>query len=370
MTTVTAAATACLRLQMVQGIGSIIGRRLIDAAGSAERLWHMGASRWQEIEGVGERLVTALQHAAQQDLTPTLAKCHAHEIFLLGIDDPLYPPLLASCDDAPLLLFGRGDPAALSQPRMLAVVGARRASREGVTITRRWTESWSQQQIAIVSGMAPGIDSGAHSGSLKGGCGGVAVLGYGLLTANEIQQRQIDAICAHGGAVISEFMPTTRAQAPFFPRRNRIIAGLTQATVVIEATLRSGSLITAHRALNYGRELFAVPGGVLVESHRGCHQLIQRGEALLTESPQQVMEQLGWQRTTATTTEEVAITDPVEQQIYQLLATEILHIDAIAEGSNLTVAHLAPALLALEMRGIIERLPGSRYTLTTPTRHN
>ncbi|MDX8414084.1 MAG: DNA-processing protein DprA [Mariprofundales bacterium] len=358
-----AAAIACLRLQLARGVGGMIGRRLLDEAGSAEQLWRMAPHQWLAIEGVGNKIVAALHEAACCDIAPILDQCEQSSLFLLGLDDDLYPPSLASCDDAPLLLFGRGDPEALSHARMLAVVGARRASREGVVIVRRWAEAWSQQDIVIVSGMAPGIDSGAHGGSLKGGAPGVAVLGYGLLTASDAQQRQIAAICDHGGAVVSEFVPTARAQAGFFPRRNRVIAGLATATVVIEAALRSGSLITAHRALGYGRELFAVPGGVLVDSHRGCHQLIQRGEAVLTDSPQQVMETLGWQVTSTDTDKAASPANEVEAQICQLLASEILHIDAIAEASGLTVTHLSPALLALEMRGLIERLPGSRYAL-------
>ena len=363
-TSATPAATACLRLQLARGVGDLVGRRLLDAAGSAEALWRMSPAEWRAIDGVGEKMVAALQEAAARDLAPLLARCAKAGIFLLGVDDDDYPPQLAACDDAPLLLFGRGNPAALTTPRMLAVVGARRASREGMAIARRWAEAWSRQGVTIVSGMAPGIDSGAHGGSLKGGAPGIAVLGYGLLTANEPQQRQIAALCDGGGCVVSEFLPTARAQAGFFPRRNRVIAGLAQATVVIEAALRSGSLITARRALGYGRELFAVPGGVLVDSHRGCHQLIQRGEALLTDSPQQVMEVLGWRQTAEEGARKAAPSDPVEAQICRLLASEPLHIDAIAESTGLTVTQLSPALLALEMRGVIERLPGNRYLLS------
>jgi len=358
-----AAAIACLRLQLARGVGGIIGRRLLDEAGSAERLWQMTHGQWLAIEGVGNKLAAALAEAARRDLAPMLDQCKQSSIFLLGIDDDRYPPALASCEDAPLLLFGWGDAEALSHARMLAVVGARRASREGVVIVRRWAEAWSQQQIVIVSGMAPGIDSGAHGGAIKGGTPSVAVLGYGLLTASDAQQRQIAAICDHGGAVVSEFFPSVGAQAGFFPRRNRVIAGLAQATVVVEAALRSGSLITAHRALDYGRELFAVPGGVLLDSHRGCHQLIQRGEAVLTDCPQQVMETMGWQVASTDSANVASPSNEVEVQICHLLGREILHIDAIAEASGLTVTHLSPALLALEMRGVIERLPGSRYAL-------
>ncbi len=364
------AALACLRLALTPQVGATIGRRLLDAAGDASRLWQMDAAQWRAIEGVGAKIAQALDHAASQSLAPILEACQQHGITLLGLEDDAYPPALADCCDAPLVLFVRGEPAALRHPRMLAVVGARRASREGVAIGRRWATAWSQQQVAIVSGMAQGIDSAAHGGSLKGDAPGVAVLGCGLLQANSAtQQRQIEAIYHHGGCVISEFPPQVSARAEYFPRRNRIIAGLTAATVVIEADLRSGSLITARRALEYGRQLFAVPGSVLHDGHRGCHHLIRQGEAELAESPQQVMDQLGWQAhgitpSASSTTAPATADNPIEAEICRHLRREILHIDALSELCGLTVPKLSPALLALELQGVIERLPGSRYTMS------
>ncbi|MDX8409385.1 MAG: DNA-processing protein DprA [Mariprofundales bacterium] len=362
------AAIACLRLALTPHIGATTGRRLLEAAGSASRLWQMDMAQWRAIEGVGSKMTQALDNAASQELAPTLDPCLQHDITLLGLEDADYPPALAACEDAPLVLFVRGNPAALSHQRLLAVVGARRASREGIAIGRRWASAWSQQQVAIVSGMAQGIDSAAHSGSLKGSAPGIAVLGCGLLQANSTsQQRQMEALCHHGGCVISEFPPQVSARAEHFPRRNRIIAGLAPATIVIEADLRSGSLITARRALEYGRELFAVPGSVLHDVHRGCHQLIRRGEAELAESPQQVMDQLGWQVkvvASTSTTSTTATTSPIEAEICRHLRREILHIDALSEVCGLTVPKLSPALLALELQGVIERLPGSRYTMS------
>ncbi|MDQ6951268.1 MAG: DNA-processing protein DprA [Mariprofundales bacterium] len=370
-----AATLACLRLTLTPQIGAMIGHRLIDAAGSALELWQMDATAWRAIEGVGPKLARALCEAAAQDVTPILEECHRHNITIVGLEDVGYPAALAACEDAPLVLFMRGDPAALTHSRLLAVVGARRASREGMAIARRWSEAWSQQQVAIVSGMAQGIDSAAHGGSLKGSAPGIAVLGCGLLQANSVtQQRQIAALCDQngeqgGGCVISEFSPQISARAEYFPRRNRIIAGLALATVVIEADLRSGSLITARRALGYGRGLFAVPGSVLHDGHRGCHHLIRQGEAELAESPQQVMDALGWQRSVVPSGSEhqAATTNPVEIAICQALRREILHIDALSEVCGLTVPKLSPALLALELQGVIERLPGSRYTLSHPS---
>ncbi len=361
-------AIACLRLRLTAGIGDLLGRRILDKAGSAEHLWEMPSNQWRAIEGVGDKLISALQEASMHDLAPLLSRCAKEDIFLLAIGDRDYPPALAACDNAPLVLFGRGNPAALHAPRMLAVVGARRATSEGIAIVRRWSRYWAEQGVVIVSGMAPGIDSGAHRGALTANAASIAVLGYGLCTANNSQKRQIDALCAAGGCVISEQLPDTTARPQFFPRRNRIIAGLTPATVIIEAATRSGSLTTARHALTYDRDLFAVPGSVLSESHHGCHQLIQNGEAMLADNPQGIMRDLGWESSEQKGEEkkETAANDPNEERICALLAREAQHIDTLVEASGLTLSLLSPALLALEMRGVIERLPGNRYALTHP----
>ncbi|RMH50760.1 MAG: DNA-protecting protein DprA [Zetaproteobacteria bacterium] len=362
----TAAAVATLRLTLTRGVGELIGRRLLDAAGGAEALWRMGPEGWRTISGVGDRLVAALERAAAFDPAPLLARCARAGIGLCAIDDDTYPPQLAACDDAPLLLFYRGNLAALTAPRMVAVVGARRATQEGIAVTRRWSRFWAEAGAVIVSGMAPGIDSAAHHGALKAHAPSVAVLGFGIAAADTPRRRQIEALCDGGGCVVSELPPQTRARAHFFPRRNRIIAGLTPATVVMEAARRSGSLITARRALEYGRELFAVPGSVLGEGHRGCHALIREGAAQLLDAPGQLCDALGWSPADCGPPPTAAPENETEEIVCRLLAREPRHIDALVEESGLTLSCLSPALLALEMRGVIERLPGNRYALTHP----
>ena len=249
----------------------------------------------------------------------------------------------------------------LNTPYMLSVVGARKA-REGRVIALWWSRFCSERGVTIVSGMAYGIDAAAHGGALEGDAGTVAVLGCGLnAVLGEQQKKQIEAI-AENGCVISQYLPDVGARPEQFPQRNRTIAGLSQATLVVEATLRSGSMITASQAAGYGREVFALPCSVLNDAHAGCHQLIRDG-ATLVASAEELLQQLGWMQKRDAAHLSYTPTNADEAKILGALRQEIMHLDALSEACNLTVPQLSPSLLALELQGVIERLPGSRYTL-------
>ncbi len=357
------AAAAWLRLSLVRGIGPRLGRQLVAACGSVESLWRKSPAEWAGFAGIGTKLIQALAHTRPDHALDILRQCENSGIQMLCPDDAQYPAPLLSLDDAPLVLFVKGDVAALQYPRLLAVVGSRRASREGRLLARRWCRSFSGRGIGIVSGMAYGIDAAAHHGALEADAPTIAVLGCGLgFSLTPEQQRQAKAIAAHG-CVISEFLPEEEPRPGNFPRRNRIIAGLAAATLVVEAGVRSGSLITARQTADYGREVLAVPGSVLAGDHAGCHQLIRDG-ATLAESTGDVLRVLGWQ-TSAGTKRGAAYTpaDAHEARIMEALRRNILHMDALAENCGLTVPELSPILLGLELLGVVERLSGSRYTL-------
>jgi len=187
-------------------------------------------------------------------------------------------------------------------------------------------------------------------------------LGGGLATLPHRQETQVSAIIEHGGCVISEYLPHQVARPDFFPRRNRIIAGMSQATIIVEADVRSGSLITARLANEYGRDVFALPGSVLNGGHAGCHQLIRDGAALLIDDAELIIQYLGWQVQSTPKSAPVG-ENAQENKVLNALQHEILHLDAISESCSLTVPQLSSILLTLELRGAIERLPGSRYTL-------
>jgi DNA processing protein len=351
-----------LRLSQIPGIGPITGRQLIRVFGSAEALWQATADELAAQEGIGPKLIQALLSSDYRQSDRTLDSCENQRIRLLGIGDAHYPERLAAAEDAPLVLYGLGDMEVLDRPRMLSVVGSRKASREGRLLTRRWCRQWAGQDIVIVSGMALGIDAAAHAGTLETEGITVAVLGSGLLALDrEEQRRQIDAIVRRG-CVISEFTPDVPARPEHFPRRNRIIAALSPATVVMEADQRSGSLITAHQALAYGREVFAVPGSVLGGNHAGCHQLIRDG-AGLADSAVSVTEALGWGSATKAAVPRYEPASPTEAMLLEVLKQGIAHVDMLSEQCHLSLPELSPILLALELRGVIDRLPGDRYTL-------
>lgn len=354
-------AVAYLRLVMAHGVGPCIGRQLISACGSIQNLWSNSPVQLREIEGVGPKLVEALQGSLEKDALRIAEQCNKSNIQILCFEDDHYPVPLKSCDDAPLLLFAQGDLSALSGRCMLAVVGARKASRESRLIARRWSSYCSKRGVTIVSGMAYGVDTAAHGGALEGDAPTVSVLGCGLGALADTQLRQVEAIAARG-CVISEYLPDVTGQAEHFPRRNRIIAGLSEATLVIEAGLKSGSMITAGQALSYGREVLAVPGSVLNDAHAGCHQLIRDG-ATLVESADDLLRHLGWSQQTEMVDESYLPANDDEAKILTVLRQESMHLDGLADACGLTVTELSSSLLALELQGVIERLPGSRYSL-------
>ncbi|MFQ5518444.1 MAG: DNA-processing protein DprA [Mariprofundus sp.] len=354
-----------LRLSMLRGVGPLLGRKLVAAAGGIAGLWAMNQETLQEIEGVGPQLLVAFQQREADAEIPIIESCQNQQIGLLCPDDAHWPRTLQYFDDAPLVLFYQGDIASLNTERMLAVVGARRASREGSLITRRWCRYLSDRQTSIVSGMAYGIDAAAHGGALEADSPTIAVLGCGLASLSEQQQLQVQAI-SEQGCVVSEFLPEVTARPEYFPRRNRIIAGLSHATLVMEADVRSGSLITAKQALEYGREVFAVPGSVLGGNHAGCHQLIRDGAALI-ENVDELLQQMGWtiaKKSAITDGKSYQPADADEAKLLQTLAGECMHLDHLAESCGLTVPELSPILLRLELQGVIERLPGSRYLVS------
>lgn len=346
---------------MARGIGPRTGRQLVSACGTIYKLWSKSNEELQQIDGIGPKLIASLKATDESDTKSILQQCKNSNIQLLCLEDEAYPEALKACEDAPLLLFVQGDVSALNSQRILAIVGARKASRESRLVARRWSAYCSKRGTAIVSGMAYGVDAAAHGGALEGRSPTIAVLGCGLAVLSDTQRGQVEAIAAQG-CVISEFLPDTTARPEHFPQRNRIIAGLSQATVVIEAGVRSGSVITANLALSYGREVFAVPGSVLNDVHAGCHQLIRDG-AVLVESADTILQLLGWAEHAEKPGELYAPANSEESKILDALKLEIMHLDSLADACGLTVTELSPSLLALELMGVIERLPGSRYII-------
>ncbi len=354
-----------LRLTETGGVGPVTCRTLLAAFGLPQQVFT--AARARLLELVGPDVAAALQqpprHFAEL-LARTLDWCDDPANHVVTLADPRYPRLLLEITDPPPLLYVQGDANLLSTPA-LAIVGSRNASPQGRADARRFAETLAVRGHAIVSGLALGIDAAAHDGALAGGTT-VAVIGTGADIVYPSTHRALAHRIAATGAIVSELPLGTKPAAHQFPRRNRIIAGLSRGVLVIEAAARSGSLITARLASECGREVFAVPGSIHSPLSKGCHQLIRQG-AKLVESVDDVLDELGgW----APSSSCLAGCDALPRQdeddgedgepLLDLLGFDPVLPDELARRAGCTPARLAALLLDLELAGRLTRLPGGR----------
>jgi DNA processing protein len=289
---------------------------------------------------------------------------------LVGCESPLYPPLLRLIATAPVALYVKGDAEVLLSAQ-LAIVGSRNPTATGARTASEFAQYLARGGLTITSGLALGIDAAAHAGALRGGGRTVAVLGCGL---DEIYPPENGALAAHivagGGALVSEFPPGTPPRRENFPRRNRLISGLSLGTLVVEAARASGSLITARLAAEQGREVFAIPGSIHNPLARGCHQLLRAG-AKLVETADDVLSELRIPFTKQDITEspdqaaEGGAASPALDKDYEILLDalgfEPQSIDVLVDRTGLPSPHLASMLLILELEGRVGLHPGGRY---------
>jgi len=275
--------------------------------------------------------------------------------YLVTLGAPAYPPTLQHIPDPPLVLFAKGR-VDLLKKEAVALVGARNASAQGKANARQFARALALADVVVVSGLALGIDAAAHEGALEAQGGTVAVIGTGI---DRIYPRRNAALAhriAEEGCLVSEFPLGAQVRAENFPIRNRIIAGMARATLVVEAAARSGSLITAHAAVAAGREVFALPGSVLSPQSVGCHVLIREG-ARLVASPEQLLEDLGLAPVAAVLAQVEATAGP----LLQALGHDPVGADELATRLQLDPSDTQASLLALELAGVVERLPGGAF---------
>ena len=368
-----------LRLQMTPGVGNATARRLLGALGLPEQVF-------QAAPHALSQLVSDTQAAALREEPPGLAAlCDTtwqwlqadpwrHRILVLG--DPLYPASLLETDDPPLLLYGMGAAdiwlAQRLNPchaRSLAVVGSRNPSAQGLENARLFARALAQRGWTIVSGLAWGIDGAAHAGALEGavpeGVATVAVVGTGLDRVYPRQHRDLAHRIAEHGVLLSEYPLGTPPLAPNFPKRNRLISGLSRGTLVVEAALQSGSLITARLALDQGREVFAIPGSIHTPQARGCHALIKQG-AKLVESAQDILEELhelppSAMSFIASKADSTGDNHENDDPLLEYLGFDAVGLDALLARTGLDTAVLQAQLMELEIQGAVVRLPGGLF---------
>ena len=276
----------------------------------------------------------------------------------VALVDPEYPPLLKEIIDPPLALFYRGD-LSLLQRTLVAVVGSRRASPYGISAARELARQLVSADVVIVSGLARGIDAAAHDAALSAGGTTIAVLGTGIDVIYPRSHRRLTEAIEERGLVITEFAPGTVPLASNFPVRNRVISGISAGVIVVEATSRSGSLITARTAAEQGREVFAVPGSIFAGGTEGTHRLIQYG-AKLVHDVNDILEELPG-GLLARTQRIAPPHSPLGEVLEVFTREEATHIDTVAEKLGRSVASLSEAVLQLELEGWLRALPGARY---------
>ena len=336
---------ARLRLHRLPELGPKRFRVLIEAFGSASKAISAPASAWRSL-GLPAISADARRSPEIRDgASAALAWLERPAQHLLMWDQPEYPALLAQIDDAPPLLFVAGEPNILEKPQ-LAMVGSRRASRPGMDTAAAFSRSLASAGFVITSGLALGIDGAAHQGALDVGGQTIGVLGTGLENFYPQRHRQLAAaMIAQGSAVVSEFPLDAAPQAANFPRRNRIISGLSLGVLVVEASIASGSLITAKLAAEQGREVYAIPGSIHHPGAKGCHQLIRDG-ATLVESIEHILDGLrGWQALSRPAP--IPVTHPLVALLHAAPHTS----EGLAIASGRPLSHILAALTELELEG-------------------
>ncbi|MDQ7747054.1 DNA-processing protein DprA [Hydrogenophaga pseudoflava] len=347
---------AWLRLLLTPGVGRDTARRLLAAFGLPADIWKHGPSAWETVTNA--RIARALQ-SEPPGLAPALERLQAwlagdSDRHLITLADPRYPPSLLQTADPPLLLHVQGRLDAVDHPHKLAVVGSRNPTPQGEANARQFARSLAESGLCVVSGLALGVDGAAHTGALEGGGQTLAVVGTGLDTVYPQRHAALARRIAASGALISEYLLGTPPLAANFPQRNRIIAGLGHGTLVVEAAVRSGSLITARLAAEQGREVFAIPGSIHAPQSRGCHALIRQG-AKLVESAQDILEDL--HLSTPQTPHQPALPDD-QDGVLRAMGFDPIGLDALQARTGLDTAALQARLLELELDGQVGRLPG------------
>ena len=361
---------ALLRLQVAPGIGPVSALKLIQHFGSAAAIFRESVRNLKKVTGIGGKMARSLLEGSTRDLAESeWRRLQEGGVRCIPYGGQGYPHLLRQCADAPLLLFARGV-ASLSQRRMISIVGTRNMTRHGRAQCERLIHGLVPYQPVVVSGLAHGVDICAHRAALEAGLETIACLAHGLDQVYPVGHARYLPAILEQGSVVSEFWLGTPPQPMHFVRRNRIIAGLSEATLVVESGARGGSLITADLAFGYDREVFAVPGRPADPFSQGCNQLIRQQKAQLVDVAVQLAEAMGWEAEAVGREPQPSVSgDPgdLHSDERSVMAYLSAHgtslLDDIAVGCGRPVQEVVALLFNLEMKGYVDSLPGKRYGL-------
>ena len=365
-----------LFLTCLPGLGRTRRRELLTEFPDLPQMLSMNAATLRAV-GMTADAMAAIQawqkqddaHPAVREVRTIMHDCQKHAVGILTWGHTHYPEQLRHIHDAPLVLFTRGDTELLARDQ-IGIIGSRKATPAGLDHARRFAAELSARDLMVTSGLALGVDGAAHAGALDAGYPTVAVIGCGLDRVYPHQHRRLGERVVADGLMISEYPPGTPARAAHFPQRNRIISGLSRGVLVVEAGLRSGSLITARMALEQGREVFAIPGSVHSPVARGCHHLIKQG-ARLVETVEDILEELGAWWSPPLVTEAAGTPEPKpggkgplagldgrEIAVFEALGYDPQSTDALSSATGLPADQLMQSLLLLELQGLVSSAPG------------
>ncbi|WP_293306966.1 DNA-processing protein DprA [Pedobacter sp. UBA5917] len=357
-----------IALTFIKSIGPVTAKNLLAYCGSAENIFSASKKQLLQIPGVGEKTVEAIRGTdalvrAQQELDFV----EKHGIEVLFFSDESYPRRLKNCFDAPILLYAKGT-ADLNHKRIVSIVGTRNATAYGKNLCKELCEALASYDVLVVSGLAYGIDVTAHKECLTNNIPTVGVLGHGLDRLYPKIHKSTSQKMVLNGGLLTEFPILTNPDRQNFPQRNRIIAGIADVTVVVEASIKGGALITAEIANSYNKDVYAFPGRTNDVFSEGCNFLIKTNRAGLINRARDLIYYLGWddevkeKKKEAQTTLHLNLT-PNEQMVVDALQNGQLSIDELCIQLNIQQSKLSIVLLTLEMQGIIVSLPGKIYKL-------
>jgi len=357
-----------LRLTLADGVGAVTFGKLIEAFGDAKSVIEAGPAGWKQVDGVGAKKVAAITDVSDDLVDRELDEAARRGVKIICLEDPAYPPGLKTIYDPPPVLYVWGALTS-SDAIALGVVGARRCTHYGLEQSDRFGRMLGRAGLTVVSGGARGIDTACHRGALSAGGRTIAVMGCGLGEFYPPENAKLfERIVADGtGALVSEIPMMRGVESRNFPKRNRIISGLSLGVLIVEAARRSGSLITARQAAEQGREVFALPGRVDSPMSHGSNALIRDG-AILVQDLDDILEHLGHVGGPMSVGEDVPLVmpdnlDPTEKQIVEALSQGSMSLDEITVRTELAVGAAAGAMTMLVLKGLVAQKPGNVFML-------
>lgn len=361
-----------IAIGLIKGVGPVLAKKLIAYFGDEEQVLKAKPKELESVQGIGSILAQSIAQAdVMSRAEEELRFIERFNITPLFFTESNYPARLANCEDSPLMLYMKGN-VDLNSAKVLSVVGTRKPTEKGKLLCEKFISDLAElhPNLVIVSGLAYGVDVCAHRQAVKVGLPTIGVVAHGLDMIYPSLHRDIAAQMVENGGLVTEFLSKTRPDAPNFVRRNRIIAGIADATLVVESGESGGSLITAHLAADYNRDVMAIPGSPEMLQSKGCNALIKKNIAALVESANDINYVVGWEP------KSIASDAPVQKKLFpqldsdeekaiyaSMLVERELTANELSLKCNIQVSRISAALLSMELAGLIKSLPGNAYRL-------